>query len=212
MKTKLKVSVLALAVAGILVLVLATQQGPIVSAGGGEKIDATAPVHDFQDYGGVIVMNSQNRGTSALIRNAEGISMNLETSDLPVGAYSVWWVIFNKPSECTNGTCGAVDTGKGGAPNPAEGTLMWATGGVVGPDRNGHFSASVGVGPDNAPGEVRRGPTLTNPLGAEVHVVLRFHGTPAWDDPELFTSQLGTFGGGCDIFACFNPQSVAHLP
>jgi hypothetical protein len=106
-----------------------------VSAGGGEKIDATASVHDFQDYGGVIVMNAQNRGTSALIRNAEGISMNLETSDLPVGAYSVWWVIFNKPSECTNGTCGAVDTGKGGAPNPAEGTLLWAPGGVVGPDR-----------------------------------------------------------------------------
>ena len=94
---------LALAVAGILVLVLATRQGPIVSAGGGEKIDGTAAVHDFQDYGGVIVMNAQNRGNSALIRNAEGISMNLETSDLPVGAYSVWWVIFNKPSECTNG-------------------------------------------------------------------------------------------------------------
>ena len=135
MKTKLKVSFLALAVAGILVLVLATQQGPIVSAGGGEKIDATASVHDFQDYGGVIVMNAQNRGTSALIRNAEGISMNLETSDLPVGAYSVWWVIFNKPSECTKGTCGSVDTGKGGAPNSAEGTLLWAPGGVVGPDR-----------------------------------------------------------------------------
>ena len=210
MKTKLKVSFLALAVAGILVLVLATQQGPIVSAGGGEKIDATASVHDFQDYGGVIVINAQNRGTSALIRNAEGISMNLETSNLPVGAYSVWWVIFNKPSECTNGTCGAVDTGKGGAPNTAEGPCCGRPAGSS--DRTGHLSASLGVGPKKAPGEVRRGPTLTNPMGAEVHVVLRFHGTPAWDDPELFTSQLGTFGGGCDIFACFNPQSVAHLP
>ena len=69
-----------MAVAGILVLVLATRQGPIVSAGGGEKIDGTAAVHDFQDYGGVIVMNTQNRGNSVLIRNAEGISMNLETS------------------------------------------------------------------------------------------------------------------------------------
>ena len=35
--------------------------------------------------------------------------MSLDTTDLPVGAFTVWWVIFNNPSACTNNDCGASD-------------------------------------------------------------------------------------------------------
>ena len=94
----------------------------------------------------------------------------------------------------------------------AEASVLWAMAGIVGPDPKGRFSASLGVGLDKAPGEVLRGPALTDPIGAEVHLVLRFHGTPEWDDPERFLAQQSIFAGNCDNFPCFNPQVVAHLP
>ena len=212
MKTKLKLAVLTLAIAGLVTVTLAAYQSQSVSAGGGEQVGGTTPVYDFQDHGNVEVMSPKQRGTSTLVRNTEGISMSLETTDLPVGTYSIWWVVFNKPSECTNGVCGASDDGRGGAPNPAEASVLWATGGVVGPDRIGHFSARLGVGLDKAPGQVLRGPSLTNPLGAEVHLILRFHGPAVWTDPAVFTSQLAIFAGHCDEFPCFMPQSAAHKP
>ena len=212
MRVKIKLVILALAIAGILAGGLAAYQNQYVRAGGGEEFGTTSTVHDFQDHGGVDVMFPKQRGTSEIVRDQEGISMSIDTTDLPVGVVSVWWVIFNKPSECSNNNCGGSDTGKGGAPNPAEASVLWATAGIVGPDRNGHFSASLGVGLNKAPGEVLRGPSLTDPIGAEVHLVLRFHGTPEWDDPERFLAQQSIFAGNCDKFPCFNPQSVAHKP
>ena len=212
MKTKLDVAVLTLAILGILLGGLAVYEKGSVSAGGGEEIGTASPVYDFQDHGNVSIMDSQERGTSSLVRDAEGISMNIKTSDLPVGAYSIWWVIFNNPSECTNGKCGSSDTAKGDVPNPAEASVLWATGGIVGPDRKGHFSANLGVGLEKVPGEVLRGPALTKPLEAEVHLVVRFHGSPAWGNPDVLTAQLTTFQGNCDNFPCFMPQSAFHQP
>ena len=212
MTSKLKLAALTLAIIGILFGGLTVYQIQSVSAGGGEEIGASNPVYDHDDHGNVAIMNPQQRGTSTLVRDTEGISMNVQTTDLPVGAYSIWWVIFNKPSGCRNNDCGVSDTAPGGAPNPAEASVLWATGGIVGPDREGHFSASLGVGLENAPGEVLRGPALTNPLGAEVHVILRYHGTPEWDDSERFLAQQAVFSGNCDQFPCYMPQSVAHSP
>ena len=120
--------------------------------------------------------------------------MNIDTTDLPVGAYTVWWVIFNKPGECSDGACGANDTGRAKDPpgNLAEGGVLWATGGIVGPDRMGHFSASLGLGVDAAPGPVLRGPALTNPMGAEIHLVVRYHGPTDWSDYEVLGSEIAT--------------------
>jgi len=55
-----------------------------VSAGVSAASKGTVPVFDFMDHG-VRVMNPQNRGTSDLVRTVDGISMNIETTDLPVG-------------------------------------------------------------------------------------------------------------------------------
>lgn len=210
MRFKINMAMAVLAVVGMLAGVLIAFGS--ASAGGGEQIGASSPVRDFQDHYNVKIMNAQQRGTSILVRDAEGISMNIDTTDLPVGAYSVWWVIFNKPSECGNNKCGSSDTGAGGSPNPAEASVLWATGGIVGPDREGHFSASIGVGLDRAPGEVLRGPALLEPMTAEVHLILRYHGSPQWDDADRFLAQQTIFSGNCDAFPCFMPQVVAHLP
>lgn len=177
----------------------------------------TSPVHDFKGHGDVSIMNPQNRGTSDLVRSIDGVSMNIETTDLPVGAYTVWWVIFNNPGGCSDGACGINDTGRSkDGPNVAEGSVLWATGGIVGPDRMGHFSSSLGLGEDAAPGPLLRGPALTNPMGAEIHIVMRYHGPTMWGDPMALAGQIYTLQGSClkggGDFDCFDPQATAHFP
>jgi len=180
----------------------------------------TSPVMDFKGYGGIRVMNPQERGTSDLVRTMSGVSMNIDTTDLPSGAYTIWWVVFNNPTQCSDGSCGINDTGRpkdGG--NPAEGSVLWATGGIVGPDRMGHFSASLGIGTDAAPGPILRGPALTNPMDAEIHIVVRYHGPADWSDGAVLGRQITTVGESCTeathgspsgTFGCFDPQATAH--
>lgn len=209
----IRMIVITIAIAGLLAAGGTAFSSVIAGANAAEK--DTSPVMDFKDYGDVRVMNSQERGTSDLIRTMGGVSMNIATTDLPVGAYTVWWVIFNNPSGCSDGICGSNDTGKPkDGPNVAEGSVLWATGGIVGPDRMGHFSASLGLGEGAAPGPLLRGPALTNPMGAEIHLVLRYHGPTMWADTIKLANQITTVNGSClkegGTFGCFDPQSTAH--
>ena len=207
MRIKFNTAFLVLVVAGLLAGVLFAYGS--ASAGGGEEIGNSTAMYDFQDHGGVEVLFRKQRGTSELVRDAEGISMSFDTTDLPVGAFTVWWVIFNDPTACTNDDCGGSDARSGG---PAEAAILWATSGIVGPDRIGHASAHLKVGLENAPGYVHRGPGLTNPMGSEVHIVVKYHGPPQYDDPEVLALQLTTFVGDCARLLCYLPQSAVHKP
>lgn len=208
-RNRFKLVIITLLLVGLLGALFSASGG--VSAGINAAPTTTVMVMDFDSFGGVKVMNPQKRGESDLARSLDGIAMNIDTTDLPVGAYTVWWVIFNNPSACTgeNGACVAADTGKA-VGNPTEAGVLWATGGIVGPDRIGHFSASLGLGVDAAPGPVLRGPGLTNPLGADVHLVVRYHGPAKFSDPIPLAEQITTVGGTCDEFPCFDPQVAIH--
>ena len=169
-------------------------------------------------------MNPQARGSSDLVRTVENVSMNIDTTDFPIGVYSVWWVIFNNPAGCSDGECGENDVLPPPSTPEAEVSAVWATGGIVGPDRSGHFSARLGVGKDAAPGQIIFGDALTNPMGAEIHMVVHYHGPDRWDDPEALLSQMSTFQGYCtpasslgvgtdeSAFSCFEPQATMHMP
>ena len=207
MRIKFNTALLVLVAAGLFIGLLFAYGS--AGAGGGEEIGNSTPMYDFQDHGGVEIMFPKQRGTSELVRDAEGISMSFDTTDLPVGAFTVWWVIFNNPTACTNDDCGSSDTRAGG---PAEASILWATGGIVGPDRIGHASAHLKVGLENAPGYVHRGPGLTDPIGSEVHIVVKYHGPPEYDHPEILALQLSTFVGDCARLLCYLPQSAVHSP
>ena len=179
------------------------------------------PVMDFQDHGGVMIMNPSQRGTSLLMRTRDGVSMNIDTSDLPVGAYTIWWVIFNDPSQCSDGECGENDVFPIPGNEAAGLSPVWATGGIVGPDRKAHFSASLGLGIDGAPGDILWGPGLTDPMGAEIHLIVRYHGPTYWADPSMMAQQIMTVGGRCTPatfgtdeggFECYEPQATIHMP
>ncbi|MCH8893821.1 MAG: hypothetical protein IIB32_10000 [Chloroflexi bacterium] len=216
MRKKLNLIILTLAVFGLLAGALTAFSS--VSARSNAAVSDTAVVFDFQDHGGVAIMNPKNRGTSDLVRTVDGVSMNIDTTDLPVGAYTVWYVFFNNPAGCSDGECGENDVLPPNVNPEAEVSLAWATGGIVGPDRMGHFSGSIGLGADGAPGAVLWGDGLTDPMGAEIHLIVRYHGPATFDDPAVLGAELTSVGGSCsgdDVeggFPCYDTQASLHLP
>ena len=133
-----------------------------------------------------------------LTRRDHTVCMNIDTRALPVGASSIWWVVFNNPEHCTapvpvgGARCGGDPDFENAAVNAS---LLWATGGIVGPDRRGHFSACLAE--NRPPGQVLGGPGLTDAQGAEIHLVVRSHCAAEYGRPALLGAQITTFGGGC---------------
>lgn len=162
------------------------------------------------------------RSSSNYIAYEDGISATLDTTGLVPGhAVTMWWVVFNQPDLCTNGAgglrCGEPDLLIMGGDEAIEGTVLFAAGHIVGPDGAGHYGSALATG--DTSGVMVDGPGLTNPLGADVHLVLRDHGPM---QAGLFDDALGTYGGGCleapegtgelGDFACLEVQFAAHEP
>jgi hypothetical protein len=153
---------------------------------------------------------------SRLTRDDGGLTLTVNTLGLHPAAYTVWWVVFNNPEFCTGG-CDPTDL-----TNPEVDTaILYGTGGVVGEDGIGNFTAQLAEGdisrvnPEHRvfPGSDKG---LVDARKAEIHFVIRSHG-PASGDPGTLNAQLTTFNGGCktdttDGFACFDPQAGIHLP
>lgn len=171
----------------------------------------TAIVHEFGNPDGTPVMDPMDiEGSSGTLwRTTTGISAVISTSELPAGAYSVWWVIFNNPEHCaTPNACGADDLGDRTG-DGVQASLVWATGAEVLDDGIGTFRAHL---PAGASREALWGPGLQNLEGAEIHAVIRYHGPVI---PEIFVDQITTVGGGCDEFnqptGCYDPQAIAFV-
>ena len=148
-------------------------------------------------------------GGSTLLRTRQGVRMTIHTSGLdPLSAYTVWWVFFPDPANCTD-PCGPDD----------ERTTVYAAGFIT--DDSGVGNTSGTYRSSHAPvgWMIHRGDgILDNAYTNEVHLVMRNHG-PA--QTGLVNEQISTFGGGCSNappdqgtpgpFFCYNPQSTVHL-
>lgn len=146
---------------------------------------------------------SEVPGSSAsLVSNPNGATTALQTSDLPAGTYTTWWLIWNNPDACQNpnpilvGTqCTLADKG-----NSEVGfSVVYGTGHVVGSNGVGNFGSYLKK--DDLT-KVRSGAGLTNPMGAEIHVVVRYHGEL---EAGIVPEEIHTFGGGCP---CANIQAA----
>lgn len=187
---------------------------------------STAPVVAFQaagDVGGGVLVPGTlfpptTHGHATLKRGSDWIQVNIQTSGLPAGAYTVWWVVFNTPEGCSGG-CGEDDL----FDPDANVSVFWAAGGIVQDNGVGNFRARHGVGDDlGDPGSQHiLGDGSLDPAQAEIHNVIKYHG-PASEDPEALFEQTHTILGGCfeganavDLGApfgvhCFDPQAVVH--
>lgn len=163
-----------------------------------ERVISVAEARDF-------VSGAHVGGASTLVRSKDTIHMTFSTQGLESGAvYTAWWVIFNRPDQCSGGMCGSDDLADNRVATQA--SLMWASGSIVGQDGIGNFEATLGK--EQSSGEIIYGPGLLNTRQAEVHVVLRSHGLPM---PGFVYDQLSTLKGGCDINMCGNHQMVMHV-
>ena len=183
----------------------------------------TTPVHLWSD-------GSEIKDTaSTLTRYDHGVSMTLHTSGLTPGdVVTAWWVVFNKPENCSDGACGENDlfmfdtadkmiiTNNNPALNQAQidatqASILGATGNVIPDSGEGHFAAWLGVGDVTS---TVFGKGLQDPAGAVIHLVLRDHGPV---QPDKIDQQMTDQWGGCDTSTwphtpCDNVQFTMHDP
>ena len=153
--------------------------------------------------------NSTNQTSAGmLVITNQSVDARLALTGLDAdAAYTVWWVVFNKPDNCMNGP-GAC--GPGDVPN-AKGSVFFATGFVTGNDGNANVTTHLKAGKPPkglealVPGGLKRG----NAFKAEFHMVVRSHGSPI---PGTLAEQIGTNGGGCDINACSDQFTIIFPP
>jgi len=169
----------------------------------------TSPVNATPDG---FVLGPEVPGANAtLVRNRNGITVNVHTTVADAGVYSMWWVIFNHPeTQCTS-------------PDDAYQCefdlpdIVVNAAGKISSGGNLDISAWLGVGGPYS-GEVIcpgfagpcSGDGLTNPQGALVLLVIRYHG-PA--TPGIIPEQLTTyFGGPNDCAVCVDEQLALFVP
>lgn len=167
------------------------------------------------------------RGFAVLTRKRDHLSLSISTMDLnPNSAYSVWWVIFNRPQNClTPDLCNDTDVFESaenlnGEQVPSvQISTPFAAGFVTGSEGVATFTSElddgtlpdgtfvdfgwsepVGFGLDS-----NAGLTRGNGLNAEVHIVLRSHGDAI---AGSVADQSTTFGGLCDVQTCTNVQAA----
>ncbi len=194
--------------------------GAMVAAGGfGDTAIAGGSVVD--------VLQLSNRepasAASTLMRYDDAVGMTIHTVGLEPGhAYSVWWVIFNNPDACSD-ECGPDDhpthahaykTGNE-PPDPAvNSSVLWATGQIAGGDGSAYFYANLRVG--DPPGMVIFGPGLTDPMNADIHLLVRDHGKAI---AGKVAEQISTPQGMCPVTKpdpgsaeCLDAQVAIHAP
>jgi hypothetical protein len=186
-----------------------------------DPIVTTSAVYRFADGSEVEGASSQ------LTRFNNGVTVTISTSDLAADeVYTLWWVVFNEPGNCSDGVCnlddlfvlnedGSIVLEDNGNRAMSVDALVNANvsiqhaAGTYTRDGSAYMSASLGLG--DVPGIIF-GPGLLDAHKAEIHLVIRTHGAPV---AELFDAQISTFGGGCDPIdtaPCDDVQFAIHLP
>ena len=146
-------------------------------------------------------------GDATFTRTLDGVTITADADGLIAGnAYTMWWVIWNDPTQCAV-VCGEADLGA-----PGNVILLGGNGIVASEAGTASFTSHLTVGGPMPDGPIP-GP-LTNPIAATIHLVLRDHG-PALTGDALI-AQLTTFeataadaasvgdGSGFDVQAAVN--------
>ncbi len=136
-------------------------------------------------------------GSSRLTRAKSRIRVTLKTTELtPRHTYTLWWVVFDAPENCSAPACGeddVFDDALAGGPNLPEVTILGAADGRIA--RRSGRTIFAGMLHRGDVSKAIFGDGLDNPMTAEVHLVVRSHGEKI---PGLIREQLTTFNGGCD--------------
>ena len=130
---------------------------------------------------------------------------------------TMWAVVFNEPEGCIDGC------DEGDLFNPDAVTdVLYVAGNIAGGPGTSTFSGLRAAGDNSVSLFAALGvpaPGLVDPLGAEVHLIVRDHGPKV---PGLVPAQIHSFEGGCTpassfdlgtgTYACMDIQFSIHNP
>lgn len=130
-------------------------------------------------------------GASAMLMSTEeGIFVSLQTDELEDGhVYTMWVVVVNNPEACESSPCTGADVI--GNTDEVQGDLTLGDSMVYSVGERMAFAAYV---PAEDLHQAWYGNGLTNPLGAEIHLVLNDHGELI---PDMAADMLSSYRGGC---------------
>ncbi len=137
-------------------------------------------------------------GGAFLVRSKNGLAGKVMSGDLiPGHAYTVWWIIFNKPRNCATTPCGAADF-----PN-ADAAIFFASGAIasMGTSGKGVVNAAFSTDSGGLPSGTAFNPTMPQShllpdkgFTAEVHMVIADHGVPTANPSGPTPDDPGTWG------------------
>ena len=128
--------------------------------------------------------------SATVITSEEGLFALLKTTELEENhVYTMWVVIVNNPEACDNSPCTPADVL--GKTDEVQAEATWGDSMIYTEDARMEFTAYVPAGDVHEPWF---GHGLSDPLGAEIHIVVNDHGEVI---PELAASMLNTYRGGC---------------
>lgn len=181
-----KITFLFVIIISITLIATAVAQ-EIISESTAMKV-TTTHVETHPSQGEVRVIENS---TATLISSEAGIAVNMTTDELEENhVYSLWVVITNNPSACAEFPCTAPEIL--GQSDELLSDATWGDSILISPDTRMEFSAFFPAG--DLP-ESWFGNGLTNPTGAEVHLVINDHGEFI---PEQASSMMNTYRGGCN--------------
>lgn len=147
-------------------------------------------------------------GAGALTRSNNSLTARVNLTCLDMSAaYTVWWVIFNKPSACATSPCTGDDLGTAAV----NGSVFNATGFITNVEGTANVVFATRAGAPAEGREVLVGNGLRPGAGrkAEVHLIVRTHGALI---NGRVAEQTNEVGGGCDVNTCVDQQAVIFLP
>lgn len=151
-------------------------------------------------------------GWSHLTRLEDMVLATLEVVGLnPGDAVTLWWVVFNDPSSCSDGECGEDDFANAGAAGISVGN---ATGGIVKADGTMEMGAVLREGAGEPAGHqvllaaAPGGIFLVDAAMAEIHFVVQIHGQARGGKKLL--EQITYFEANCTP-SCADVQFAVHL-
>jgi len=155
-------------------------------------------------------------GAGTLLRTDNSVELRAMMSGLDTNAvYTLWWIIFNNPEECTLGTapalCGGGDLNPdrdGEGVNPVDGGVRNAAAFVTGMDGTGNVRGKLMEGaPPTGPAVAGFG-QLNDSVGAEIHIVVQTHGAPLVGS---VADQMTIPGAACNA-ECEDQFAIIFLP
>jgi hypothetical protein len=175
--------------------------GPL---GAGENATQTETMHRFSDKS--VVANAQGK----LTRMDHGIYMAVDTVEMTPGhAVTMWFVLFNKPGNCSGGECGEddifnldakgkfIENADGSPPMNMKGieaasiSLHRADGLIIDVGGAANFRGHLPIGDTT---EAVFGHGLIDAHAAEVHAVIRSHKKVI---PGKASEMVSSMDGGC---------------